>query len=236
MEQLLRPRGAGPRVPTPPLTYVRFAERPLRRLPQLFVGLGLYGFSLALTVRAGLGVNPWSVLNEGVERHTPLSFGEATAAIGVVVLLSWIPLRQWPTFGTVANIVILDYSSDFGLSLLPQHLSLAARFGFLAAGVALNGVATAVYVGARLGPGPRDGLMTGASRLSGRSLRFVRTALELTVLLVGWLLGGSVGLGTVVYACTVGPIAQHLLPHFAYRTRPTVQQASTAVQLSNATS
>ncbi|MFD1663503.1 YitT family protein [Streptomyces caeni] len=170
-------------------------------------------------VRASLGVNPWSVLYEGLEHHTSLSFGMISAAVGVVVLLLWIPLRQRPTFGTVANIVVLAYSSDLGLSLIPQHLGLRARTALLAGGVLLNGFSVAVYVGARFGPGPRDGLMTGASAATGRSIRLIRTLIEITVLAVGWVLGGSVGVGTVLYALTVGPITQFFIPRFAYRGR-----------------
>lgn len=204
--------------PLPPLGYLPPRERPLRRLPQLFAGLGLYGFSLSLMVRAGLGVNPWSVLTEGLADHTPLSFGATSAALGVLVLLCWIPLRQRPTLGTFANIVVLALSSDLGLLLLPRHLGLAARLALLVGGVAVNALSIAVYVGARFGPGPRDGLMTGAAAGTGRSIRSVRTAIELTVLALGWLLGGGVGPGTVLYALAVGPLTQLLLPRFAYRT------------------
>ncbi|GAA1216096.1 membrane protein [Kitasatospora nipponensis] len=210
---------AAGRTPWPDLGYLPLSERPAQRLPQLFAGLALYGFSLAAMVRAALGVNPWSVLYEGVERHTPFSFGTISAGLGVLVLLCWIPLRQKPTFGTGANIALLALSSDLGLTLLPQHPGLGVRIGLLVGGVALNGLAAAVYVGARLGPGPRDGLMTGASASTGRSIRFVRTAIELVVLALGWLLGGTVGVGTVLYALAVGPITQLLLPRLAYRSR-----------------
>ncbi|WP_433887875.1 YczE/YyaS/YitT family protein [Streptomyces sp. CA-111067] len=201
-----------------PLGCLPFGERPWRRLPQLVAGLALYGFSLSLMVRASLGVNPWSVLYEGVQRHTSLSFGTISAVVGVLVLLLWIPLRQRPTFGTAANIVVLACSSDLGLALLPRHPGLPARACLLVAGVLLNGCSVAVYVGARFGPGPRDGLMTGGSALTGRSLRAVRTAMEIAVLVAGLLLGGGVGVGTVLYALAVGPLTQILLPRFAYRT------------------
>ncbi|MET7289583.1 hypothetical protein [Streptomyces sp. NPDC005573] len=191
--------------------------RPLTRLPQLFAGLALYGFSLSLMVRASLGVNPWSVLYEGLERHTPLSFGTVSAVVGVVVLLLWIPLRQRPRFGTVANIGVLACASDLGLSLMPAGLGLPARIALLAGGILLNGFSVAVYVGARFGPGPRDGLMTGSAALTGRSLRFVRTLLEICVLLAGLLLGGTAGAGTVLYALAVGPVTQFFLPWFAHR-------------------
>lgn len=203
---------------TPPrLTYVPLGERPLRRFPQLFIGLALYGFSLSAMVRASLGVNPWSVLYEGLEQHTSLSFGTISAVVGVLVLLLWIPLKQRPTFGTVANIVVLACASDFGLLLIPQDLDFPAQVGLLAGGVLLNGLSVAVYVGARFGPGPRDGLMTGASAVTGRSIRLIRTLIEVTVLALGWLLGGSVGAGTVLYAVAVGPITQFFLRWFAYR-------------------
>ncbi|MET7359815.1 hypothetical protein ABZS76_15340 [Streptomyces sp. NPDC005562] len=189
----------------------------MRRLPQLLLGLSLYGFSLSMLVRAALGVNPWSVLYEGLEHRTPLSFGTISAVLGVLVLLLWIPLKQRPTFGTFANIAVLAVSSDLGLLALPDDLGLPARIGLLAGGVVLNGLSVAVYVGARFGPGPRDGLMTGAAALTGHSLRRVRTVIELTVLAAGWLLGGTVGAGTMVYAVAVGTVTQYFLPWSVYR-------------------
>ncbi|MFI6743220.1 YitT family protein [Nonomuraea sp. NPDC050451] len=170
-------------------------------------------------VRASLGANPWSVLYEGLERHTSLSFGTISAVLGALVLLLWVPPKQTPTFGTVANIIVLAYSSDLGLLLIPQHLGFPARVGLLVEGVLLNGFSVAVYVGARFGPGPRDGLMTGTSAATGRSIRLIRTLIEITVLTIGWLLGGSVGIGTILYAFTVGPTTQLFLPWFAYRGR-----------------
>ncbi|MGY3677065.1 membrane protein YczE [Streptomyces sp. TE33382] len=208
--------------PVPDLSYRPLAERPWRRLPQLFIGLALYGFSLSLMVRASLGANPWSVLYEGLERHTPFSFGVISAVLGVLVLLTWIPFKQKPTFGTFANIVVLAFSSDLGLHLLPHDLGLPARAGLLLLGIVLNGFAIAVYVGARCGPGPRDGLMTGAVAASGRSIRFIRTLIEISVLTVGWLLGGSAGIGTVLYALAVGSLTQYFLPRFTYRRSGTV--------------
>ncbi|NUR27112.1 MAG: hypothetical protein HOV83_14915 [Catenulispora sp.] len=201
----------------PPITFVPLRERPVRRLPQLLVGLALYGFSLSLMVRAALGVNPWSVLYEGLEKHTPLSFGAISAVIGAVVLLAWIPLRQRPTLGTFANIVVLAFASDVGLSVIPDDASLALRAVLLLTGILLNGFSVAVYVGARLGPGPRDGIMTGTAARTGRSIRSVRTAMEISVLAAGWLLGGGVGVGTVMYSLAVGPITQFFMPRFAYR-------------------
>ncbi|WTF81107.1 hypothetical protein OG856_40000 [Streptomyces sp. NBC_01594] len=220
--------------PSPPsLTYVPLGEHLRRRLPQLFIGLALYGFSLSLMVRASLGVNPWSVLNEGLEHHTSLSFGTITGAVGVLVLLLWIPLKQRPTFGTVANIVVLACSSDLGLLLVPEHLAFPARVGLLVGGVFLNGLSVAVYVGARFGPGPRDGLMTGASAATGLSIRLIRTLIEITVLGVGRLLGGSVGVGTVLYALAVGPTTQFFMPWFAYRSA--AERAATVARSERAT-
>jgi uncharacterized membrane protein YczE len=213
-----RPRTRDRRTrPSPPLAYVPLREQPLRRLPQLVAGLVLYGFSLAALVRASLGVNPWSVLYEGVQRHTTLSFGTVSAVVGIAVLLLWIPLGQRPTLGTATNILVLAYASDLGLSVLPEHPGVPARVGLLVGGVLLNGLSVAVYVGARLGPGPRDGLMTGTAARSGRSVRLVRTLIEAVVLLAGLLLGGSVGPGTLLYASAVGPLTQLFLPRFAYR-------------------
>ncbi|MEU7203517.1 hypothetical protein [Streptomyces sp. NPDC045470] len=168
-------------------------------------------------IRASLGVNPWSVLYEGLARHTSLSFGTISAVVGVLVLLLWVPLRQRPTFGTGTNIVVLACASDLGLHVLPQHPGFPARIGLLAGGILLNGLSVALYVGARYGPGPRDGLMTGMSAATGRSLRSVRTLIEVAVLAVGWLLGGGVGAGTVLYALAVGPVTQFFVPRCAYR-------------------
>ena len=191
---------------------------PARRLPQLLAGLALYGTSMAMQIRAGLGLNPWDVLHEGLALRTPLSFGLITAVTGAVVLLLWIPLRQRPGIGTVANVVVIAVSVDVALALLPPVEAPAPRIALLLGGVLLNGVATAAYVGARLGPGPRDGLMTGLAARTGRSVRLVRTGLEVTVLAAGWLLGGTVGVGTVLYALAIGPLTQAFLPFLAVRT------------------
>ncbi|MER5988996.1 hypothetical protein [Streptomyces sp. NPDC001787] len=211
------PSASPSRPSLPPLTYVPLGEHPLRRFPQLLLGLALYGFSLSAMVRTSLGVNPWSVLYEGVEHHTPLSFGMISALLGVFVLLLWIPLKQKPTLGTFANIAVVGASSDLGLLLIPEDLGLMTRIGLLIGCVVLNGLSVAVYVGARFGPGPRDGLMTGVSAATGLSLRLVRTLIELTVLGVGWLLGGRAGVGTVLYAVLVGPVTQFFLPWLTYR-------------------
>jgi uncharacterized membrane protein YczE len=195
------------------------SRNPGRRLPQLLLGLALYAVSMAMQIRSGLGLNPWDVLHEGLTRQTPLSFGVITAITGVIVLLLWIPLRQRPGIGTVANVVVIAAIVDVALAVLPAPDALVARIALLVGGVVLNGVATAAYVGARLGPGPRDGLMTGLSARTGRSVRLVRTCIEVAVLGCGWMLGGTVGVGTVLYALAIGPLTQVFLPLFAVRTR-----------------
>jgi hypothetical protein len=183
-----------------------------RRLVQLYVGLVLYGISLALMVRAQLGLDPWDVLHEGLANRLPLTFGQVVIVVGALVLLAWIPLRQRPGLGTISNVFVIGLAVDAALAVLPAPEPMAWRITFLAAGVVLNSVATAAYIGARLGPGPRDGLMTGLVARTGRSVRIVRTSIELSVLAGGWLLGGTVGLGTVLYAISIGPLVHFLLP------------------------
>ena len=187
---------------------------PVRRLPQLIAGLALYGTSMAMQLRATLGVNPWDVFHQGLSAHLPISFGLVTALTGAVVLLLWFPLRQRPGVGTIANVVVIAVSVDVALALLPSQTGLTAQVALLVGGVVLNGVASAAYIGARLGPGPRDGLMTGLAARTGWSIRLVRTGIEVAVLGVGWLLGGTVGLGTVLYALAIGPLTQGFLPWF----------------------
>lgn len=198
---------------------VRVSVRPARRLPQLVVGLALYGASLGMQTRAGLGLSPWNVLDEGLTRHTGYTFGTISALVSVVVLLMWVPLRQRPGVGTVANVVLVAVSLDLVRAVIPDQHTLGWQITLLIAAVVLNGVATAVYVGARLGPGPRDGLMTGLSARTGRSIRLVRTGIEATVLAAGWMLGGTVGVGTVLYAAAIGPLTQRFLPLVAWRAR-----------------
>ena len=192
-----------------------------RRLVQLYAGLVLYGFSDALLVEAALGLSPWDVLHQGLSRSLGLSIGTWVVLVGAVVLLLWLPLRQRPGVGTVSNVLLIGVVLDLSLALLPTPESLGVRTGWLVAGVLLNAVATAAYIGARLGPGPRDGLMTGLAA-RGRSVRVVRTSIEVTVLVTGFVLGGTVGVGTLVYALGIGPLVHPLLPAMLVRERDPV--------------
>ncbi|GAB2996233.1 membrane protein YczE [Saccharothrix stipae] len=203
------------------LTQVSVTVSPLRRVPQLLAGLWLYGASMALQIRAALGLDPWDVLHEGLTKITGLSFGLITAIVGTVVLLCWIPLRQKPGVGTVSNVIVIGVAVDVSLFLLPHPTELLPRVLFLVVGIVLNGLAAAVYIGARLGPGPRDGLTTGFCARTGTSLRLVRTVVEVVVLAIGWLLGGTIGVGTVLYAVGIGPLTQAFLPLVTWvRERP----------------
>lgn len=186
----------------------------LRRLSQLYIGLACYGLAGALQVRSGLGLDPWDVFHQGVARHIHLAIGTVVILVGAAVLLLWIPLRQLPGLGTVSNVVLIGVSMNLSLQWLPHVRAMPWRTADLAAGIVLCGVATGMYIGARFGPGPRDGLMTGLARRTGRSIRLTRTSLELTVLACGWLLGGTVGLGTLAFAVSIGPLAQFFLRVF----------------------
>lgn len=188
-----------------------------RRLPQLYAGLFLYGWSMAMMLRANLGLDPWDVLHQGLTRFLPVTFGTVTIIVGALVLLLWIPLRQWPGLGTVSNVFIIGFSADFGLAVIPAAEPIGIRVVLLILGLVLNGLAGAVYIGSIFGPGPRDGLMTGLAARTGWSLRLIRTGLEVSVLAAGWLLGGMVGLGTVLYAVSIGPLVQFFLPKVAVR-------------------
>jgi uncharacterized membrane protein YczE len=190
-----------------------------RRLTQLLVGLALYGVSLALVLRAGLGLAPWDVLHQGLAEHLGTTIGQMVVAVSFVVLLAWVPLRERPGFGTFANALLVGVFVDLTLLVLDPVQAWPVRVLLLVGGVLLNGLATALYIGASLGPGPRDGLMTGLVRRTGRSVRLVRTLIEVTVLLVGILLGGTVGVGTLLYAFAIGPVAHALLPLFTIASR-----------------
>ncbi len=188
------------------------AGRLPRRVAQLLVGLVLYGASMAMMLRAGLGLDPWDVLHAGIASRVPLTFGQVTIVVGALVLLLWVPLRQMPGLGTVANVIVIGLATDATLAHLTAPDALAARAALLIGGIVLNGVAGGLYIGSQLGPGPRDGLMTGLARRTGWSLRLVRTGIELSVLACGWALGGTVGLGTVLYAVAIGHLVQFVLP------------------------
>ncbi len=196
-----------------PLAQLR-AGQLTRRFSQLLIGLVLYGASLALMVRGALGLSPWDVLHSGFIRHVPITLGQAVVLFSFVVLLFWIPLREKPGIGTIANAFIVGLSADAVLMVLSQPDEAWVRVLLLLAGVVLNGLATALYIGSQFGRGPRDGLMTGLARRTGLSLRLVRTSLEIAVVLIGLLLGGVLGVGTVIYAFVIGPLAQLMLPWF----------------------
>lgn len=194
-----------------PLAQLRAGRLP-RRLSQLLVGLCLYGVSLAMMVRGTLGLAPWDVLHSGFIQYVPMSLGQAVILISAVVLLLWIPLREVPGIGTILNAVLVGLAADATLAMLHEPEQLWVRAALLISGVVLNGLATALYIGSQFGRGPRDGLMTGLARRTGLSLRLVRTGLELTVVVIGLILGGALGIGTVLYALAIGPLAQLMLP------------------------
>ena len=189
----------------------------LRRLTQLILGLALYGASLGLMVRANFGLDPWDVFHQGLANRVGLSLGMMVNLIGAVVLLLWIPIRQRPGFGTIANVFLIGTFADISLWLLPPVHSWPLAIAMLVVGIFLNGVATGAYIGAGLGPGPRDGLMTGLVKRTGGSVKLIRTTIEVIVLAAGWLLGGTVGVGTVLYAIAIGPIVHRMLPIFTIR-------------------
>ena len=196
-----------------PIAQLRAGRLP-RRLVQLYAGLVLYGFSIALMVRSHLGLAPWDVLHSGLAQHVPIDIGGALVIVSFVVMLAWIPLREMPGLGTISNAVVIGLATDAFLAAMGTPDAIGVRVVLLVAGIVLQGVATAAYIGAELGRGPRDGLMTGLSRRTGGSLRLVRTLMELTVVAIGLVLGGVAGAGTIVYALAIGPLSQALLPSF----------------------
>jgi len=216
---MMGPMLSAPLLPMSPRQQLAAGRLP-RRLIQLLAGLVLYGVSMAMMIRAQLGLDPWDVFHYGVATYLPLSFGTVTIIVGASVLLLWIPLRQIPGLGTVANVFVIGLATDAALLILTTPTALWQRGLLLASGIALNGLAGAMYIGSQLGPGPRDGLMTGLVRRTGLSVGLVRTTLELTVLGVGWLMGGVVGVGTVAYALAIGPTAHVLLPRLTIRLEP----------------
>lgn len=190
-------------------------DRLTRRLVQLYAGLVLYGASSALLVRSGLGLEPWNVLHQGLAERTGISIGVVSIFVGAAVLLLWIPLRQRPGLGTVSNVFVVGLAMDGVLALVPDAHGLGIRIPLMTAAIVLNGVATGLYIAAKFGPGPRDGLMTGLHERTGRSIRLMRTLVEVAVVVTGFALGGTLGVGTVVYAVAIGPLAQFFLRLFA---------------------
>ncbi|WP_227497100.1 membrane protein YczE [Planctomonas psychrotolerans] len=191
-----------------------------RRIAQLLLGLFLYGISLSMMIRAAVGVSPWDVLGQGAALRAGIPFGVATNLVGLAVLVLWIPLRQRPGIGTVLNALLVGPSAEVGLALLERPDALWARVLLFTGGLVLLAVATGLYIGTRFGPGPRDGLMTGLHQRTGWPIWSVRGGIELTVLGIGWLLGGNVGLGTVAFALLIGPLVNLALPVFAIPARP----------------
>jgi uncharacterized membrane protein YczE len=189
-----------------------FSRSLTRRIGQLLVGLILYGVAIAMMVHAAIGVSPWDVLAQGISRQTGIAFGLVTNLVGLVVLLLWIPIRQRPGIGTLLNALLIGPSAQVALWLIPSPTFLWQQILLFVAGLLLLAVATGLYIGARFGPGPRDGLMTGIHNRWGWKVWIVRAAIELTVLLVGWILGGNVGVGTVAFALLIGPLVQLTLP------------------------
>jgi uncharacterized membrane protein YczE len=196
-----------------PIAQIKAGRLP-RRLAQLAIGLTLYGVTLAMMIRATLGNAPWDVLHQGMALHLPMSIGTAVIVMSMAVLLLWIPLREMPGLGTVANSFVVGLVADAALAVLDAPEALWGRSLLMVGGVVLNALATALYIGSQFGPGPRDGLMTGLHRRTGVSIRLVRTGLEVFVVAIGWLLGGVVGVGTVLYAVGIGPLVQLMLPRF----------------------
>jgi uncharacterized membrane protein YczE len=186
----------------------------LRRLLQLYVGLCLYGVSTAMFVHANLGADPWNVFHLGVGKVFALDIGTVMIITGALVLLLWIPIRQRPGLGTISNVIVIGLAANATMAILFTPESLVMKSVLMIAAVILNALATGMYIGAGFGPGPRDGLMTGIHARTGWSVRVIRTCIELTVLVIGYLLGGSVGIGTLVYALAIGPLIQLCLPWF----------------------
>ena len=201
----------------------------LRRLLQLYVGLSLYGLSTAMFIRSDLGADPWNVFHIGVAKLLEMDIGTVIILTGVLVLLLWIPLRLRPGLGTISNVIVIGLAADVALTFIPAIDSLVARSLLLISAVIVNALATGMYIGAGFGAGPRDGLMTGINARTGWSVRSVRTAIEVSVLLLGWVLGGTFGVGTVLYALSIGPLIQICLPWFRQKPRTLVPRPERVV-------
>lgn len=194
-----------------PLQQLR-AGRLTFRVVQLMIGLCLYGFTMAMLVQSTLGLDPWDVFHQGLANHVPLSFGQVVIVVGAAVLVLWIPLKQSPGLGTILNVIVIGLAADVGISMISRPDDLWLRVALLVGGIVGNGLAGALYIGSHLGPGPRDGLWLGLVRKTGLSVRLLRTSVEVTALVIGFFLGGTVGVGTVLYALSIGPIVQFFLP------------------------
>ncbi|GAB3667520.1 membrane protein [Zhihengliuella somnathii] len=202
------PESPRPRlVPMTPLQQLR-APRKARRLAHLLGGILLLGAGVGLFVEAGLGVSPWDVLHQGLSNRLGISFGTVIVLVGLAILLLWIPMKQWPGLGTVVNTFAVGPVADAVIAVVPVPEHLALQIAYIAGATALVALGTALYIGAQFGGGPRDGLMTGLHFKTGLSVRLIRTLMEITALGAGWLLGGVVGVGTAVFALSIGPLTQ----------------------------
>lgn len=206
----------------------RLRERRIpRRTIQLLVGLFLYGMGIAFIVRGEIGAAPWDVLTQGIVNYVPLTFGVVTILVSIVVLLLWLPLRQRYGIGTLLNALLVGPAADIGLFLIPAGQELWVRICFFVIGLLVLAAATGLYIGAHFGPGPRDGLMTGLHARTGWPIWVVRTGIEIFVVVIGWLLGGNVGVGTLAFALLVGPLCQYFMRLFAIRLGPVPRTATT---------
>lgn len=206
----------------------RLRERRIpRRSIQLLVGLFLYGMGIAFIVRGEIGAAPWDVLTQGIVNYVPLTFGVVTILVSIVVLLLWLPLRQRYGIGTLLNALLVGPAADFGLFFIPAGQELWVRICFFVIGLLVLAAATGLYIGAHFGPGPRDGLMTGLHARTGWPIWVVRTGIEIFVVVIGWLLGGNVGVGTLAFALLVGPLCQYFMRLFAIRLGPVPRAAKT---------
>lgn len=190
-----------------------------RRFTQLLLGLGAFGVGIGLMVRGAVGVPPWDVLAQGLSNLTGIPFGYVTLLVGVAIMLLWIPLREKPGLGTVLNVLMLGPLAQIVIDVIPEQTSLLTRIPLFSSGLLLLALGTGLYIGAQFGPGPRDGLMTGLHRVTGWPVWIVRTAIELTALIIGWIFGGDVWVGTLVFALFVGPLSQPAMRWFDLRQR-----------------
>ena len=204
-----------------PITQLR-AGKLCRRFTQLIVGLSFFGLSMSMMIRGNLGVAPWDALHVGLAHHLPLSFGSVVIILSFVVLLIWVPLREMPGIGTLANAILIGAVADLGLNFISQPDPMIERLALTVGGVLLCALGSALYIGAQFGRGPRDGLMTGFNRVTGRPLWLVRTVLEVLVLIAGVMLAGLsvLGIGTLLFALFIGPLTPLMLPWALVKVSP----------------